>query len=169
MRDLQQYIRECVEELKTYGIFINEIPEFKVNTRAKSRFGQCKYRNGKAYEINISSFMLDESVLKDDIYLRATIIHELLHAITPGEHHTGEWKRLANKVNVRSGGKYAISRTSSYESMGIKKTSIQKIKYIVECTGCGLRWEHQRKSKSVKNPQNYVCGRCKGKLKVITL
>ena len=170
MRDLKKYANECIAELESFGIDTSKIPadlDWKVS-RAKQRYGQCKSRNGKAYEINISSFMLDENVLKDDIHLRDTIIHELLHALTPGDNHGPKWKRLANEVNVKSGGKYNIQRCSSDEAMGIKRTDHVKIRHILKCKGCGREYRYQRKSKAVKHPELYRCGFCKSDLEAIS-
>jgi predicted SprT family Zn-dependent metalloprotease len=172
MRDLRKYAAECIAELESFDIDTSSIPadlDWKVS-RAKKRYGQCKSRNGVPFEINISSFMLDENVLKDDLHLRNTIIHELLHALTPGAHHGGEWKRLANKVNIKSGGKYHIARCSSDENMGIDmKEKPVKIKYILRCTGCGIKQEYLKKSKVIQHPEWYRCSKCKSDFEVINL
>ena len=170
MRDLKKYVNECLCEIKDYGINIKDLPtdlKFVVNTRAKHRFGQCKYRCGKAFEINISSFMLDENILEDDNHLKNTIIHEILHALTPGDGHKGQWKSLANKVNVSSGGKYHIERCGSWSDMGIDQTKVMspnRIKHIIMCPNCKHEWKYSRKTKAVKHPNLYQCGKCKVKL-----
>lgn len=169
MRDLKQYGIECIQELNSYGIDTSKLPkniEWKVS-RAKSRFGQCRYYNRNKCEINISKFMLDEDVLVDDHHLRDTIIHELLHALTPKCGHKGEWKRLARKVNVNSHGKYNIQRCGNYKEMGIDTDTLldkRKIKYIVKCKQCGKEYQHIRRSKSVVHPEFFRCGKCKGPL-----
>ena len=170
MRDVTTYGKECINELKTMGIDTGRIPKdigFKTS-RAKSRFGQCKtkLRNGiiTDCEINISSFMLDEDILEDDRFLKQTIIHELLHSMTPNEHHGGEWKRLADKVTRKSNGKYVITRANSFEELGIDRKKVakpKKIRYQVACPQCGATWNYQRKSKVVNNPENYRCAGCK--------
>lgn len=174
MRDLNKYFNECITELTNMGISTWEVPDvdLTISKRAKRRYGQCKTRNGVAYEINISEFLLDESVTPDENALKNTIIHEILHALTPGEHHGGEWKHLANIVTQRSGGKYNIKRTTSYEEKGIDRQKVQrpvKIRYILECVKCGNQYKQQRKSKAVKYPERFRCGRCRGSLELICL
>jgi predicted SprT family Zn-dependent metalloprotease len=79
--------------------------KYEVSTRAKSKFGHCKYIEPKHYLINLSSFILDTELEKD------TIAHELCHAYdhhyfklgteTAGcdpKPHGDAWKMLMDKV-----------------------------------------------------------------------
>ena len=134
MRDLKQYVDECVNELKDYGIDASKVAnciDWKLS-KATSRYGQCRLKHGRAYEINISSFMLDENILEDDVHLKGTIIHELLHALAPKSGHKGKWKLLAREVNIKSNGKYNIQRCNSLSEMGIKRKEFVNPKYILK-------------------------------------
>ena len=170
MRDLKKYVDECVKELNEYDIDASKVAnQVKWKTsRAKSRYGQCRLHNGKPYEINISGFMLDENVLKDDICLKGTIIHELLHALAPKDGHKGKWKLLAREVNIKSNGKYNIKRCSSFDEMGIKKQNVLKPKYTLRCTSCGNEYYHMRRCVAVNHPELWRCGICEGKLELLT-
>lgn len=170
MRNLNLYVKECIKEMENYGIDVSKLPdiEWKVNTRAKKRFGQCIKRNGK-WEINISYFMLDENILKDDHHLKDTIIHEILHALTPSSGHKGTWRELARQINIRSKGKYDIKRCGSFKEMGITNREIikpPKVKYILRCD-CGDRY-YARSSKKVRHPGNWFCRRCQQTLRLIS-
>ena len=46
MRNLEVYGRQCIENLNAIGIYPNEVSEFKINTRAKKRWGQARKING---------------------------------------------------------------------------------------------------------------------------
>lgn len=169
MRDLKRYVDECVMELSDYGIDASKVAK-RLNwrvSRAKQRYGECRFKNSIPYEINISRFMLDESVLKNDLYLKNTIIHELLHALAPKAGHKGEWKRLARQVNLGSNGKYNIQRCNSLSEMGIKETAIAKPKYTLKCKECGNEYYHMRRCRSVNHPELWRCGKCKGHLELI--
>ena len=75
MRNLEVYGRQCIENLNAIGIYPNEVSEFKINTRAKKRWGQARKING-VYSININVLLL-----QDDCPERAlleTLYHELL-------------------------------------------------------------------------------------------
>lgn len=166
MRDLMKYARICLEEVEAVGIPHGDISEFVVNTRVKSRFGQCrKLPNGK-YSINISKALLDESV--NDKWLKDTIIHEILHSCKDCMNHGKKWKYYASIMNRKYG--YSISRCASSAEMGIaEKTSPTFYKYRLICTKCGHTYLRQRMSAAVQNPSRFYCGYCNGKLKAETI
>lgn len=184
MRDLKQYVRECMNELSSIGITCGNIVELEANSRAKSRWGQCetvvynKDWSKKCYKISISVLHLDERNSEEG--LKNTIIHELLHTCKNCHGHKGEWKRLAEKVRRELG--YNIKRCSTADEMGInvgfnetdetynnkssKKKSANPPKYLIVCTHCGYTYPRYKKSAVVQHPERYRCGRCGGKLKL---
>jgi len=176
MRNLQRYGNECIAELADMGIDISGLPViiWSVNNRAKSRFGQChNIQSEGRSEINIAKFLLDENITPDDIGLKNTIIHELLHALAPGEGHRGKWKKLADSVTRKSNGKYVIKRCSSYEEKGVDRDGLQitsrkrsKAKYVIRCEHCGMTATRTRMTKVIRRPDLYRCGRCSGSLVV---
>jgi predicted SprT family Zn-dependent metalloprotease len=165
MRDLNKVAKECMSELDAIGIEYGYVSKFEVNTRAKHRWGQT-CRKGDVYTINISSVLLDERT--DYNGLKATIIHELLHTCEDCMCHTGEWRRLANKVNRYY--PYNIQRTASNESVGlseaqqkeIKEKEIANCRYQIQCKKCGRIVRRSRASNFTKHPENYKCGFCGG-------
>lgn len=113
MRNLLQIANECMKELDTIGIEYGKIVKWEIATRTSSRWGQCKYFNGRnnkdGYSINISYFLLDD---RNDIeVLKNTIIHELLHSCYGCMNHGARWKALAGKVNNELG--YLIQRCAT--------------------------------------------------------
>lgn len=80
MRNLMEYANECMVKLDDLGIEYGNVLEFKVNTRAAHRWGQCKVVPG-GYSINISAVLLDDN---DEQGLINTIFHELLHTYLKG-------------------------------------------------------------------------------------
>lgn len=113
MRDLYKVATECMYELDLLGIPYAEIPKerWTVNTRAKSRLGQARKRNGE-YSINISADILHDKYPLE--FLKNTVIHELLHTCKGCMNHGEKWKAYAEKVNAKYG--YNIERCVS---MGI--------------------------------------------------
>lgn len=165
MRDLNKYAAECIKEIRNYGIDEDFSKwKFVVDGRCSNRMGQCRYSKK---EIGISKFMLDEKILKDDHWLKDTIIHELLHVAAPRSGHKGKWKALANQVNAKSGGKYNIRRCGDFDEMGIKRKP-KKIKYIVECPKCGYQWKYTRMCNTVKYAEYYRCGKDHTNLRLIS-
>ena len=60
MYNLTELATIALDNLNAIGIYPHLKPnDFSVNTRAKNRYGQARYRNGK-YSVNISAFLLDK-------------------------------------------------------------------------------------------------------------
>lgn len=76
MKDLQKLSQKAMKELDAIGVPYANIESFTVNTRAKSRWGQCRIRNG-VYTININVELLQDNVADESAL--STIIHELIH------------------------------------------------------------------------------------------
>lgn len=163
MRDLYSVAADCKHELDAINIKYGNVIDFRVNKRAKSRWGCCK-RVPNGYAIEISDRLLQDSTPLAS--LKNTIIHELLHTCSGCRGHYANWKRLANMVNNTYG--YGIKRASSAEDKGVaeeERTMQAKHKFV--CCGCGHTEEYFRESKFAKNYQNYICSRCGGDFKKI--
>lgn len=64
--------------------------------RGKKRIGCCSYKD-KTIEL---SYIYAENV-EDPEALRNTILHEIAHALTPGEHHSKVWMKACIAVGAR--------------------------------------------------------------------
>ena len=161
LKDGQKIVSECIGTDKMY-----EIVNLKINTRARSRWGQCKTISKGKCEIEISSKILDDNVPYNAVL--STMVHELLHACKGGHGHRGKWKEYANKVNS-SHPELSITRCTSASFFGLKNEPRQLPKqiYVIKCTSCGNRFTRQKMSKAIKNIDRYRCGKCHGKLIVI--
>lgn len=170
MRDLEKYALECMEELDKIGVEYGNIVEVVPNTRAMSRWGQCK-KVPNGYSININAVLLDER--NGVIGLKETILHELIHSCKDCLNHGAEWKMIADKVNKAYG--YNIKRTStaaekfvSEETMPKKvKKSERESNYIIRCKRCNHMYHRTRASKLTKQPHLFRCGACGGELELI--
>lgn len=126
-----------------------------VNSRAKTRFGQCKMSGG-CYVIELSSRLLDAP----EISCRQTIAHELIHTCAGCMNHGDKFKYYAAKMNRAYG--YNISRTNSAEEMGVGNCT-KDAKYIIVCKKCGKEIPRSRKSPLTDHPEYYKC-KCGGEL-----
>ena len=156
MRNIKVIVENCCHKLDAIGIEYGKITSVTINTRAKTRWGQCKLTNG-CYSISISDRLMEESV--DLIHLETTVIHEILHTCNGCMNHGREWKNLAEKVNCAYG--YNIKRTTSCEEKGIDPTENITIKHKYVCDCCGQVVTRQRESDFTKRYQLYRCGICK--------
>ena len=159
MKDLMKLANECMDELEAIGIEYGKIVEWKVNTRAKKRWGQCCKSNGE-YKINISI-----ELLKDDVSDKATkdtIMHEIIHTCKGCMNHGKEWKSIASLVNDCYGF-YNIKTCTSAEEKGISREPRKiEYKYMFVCETCGQEIKRQKESKFTKRYKDYKCGRCHG-------
>lgn len=166
LTNLWKVAEVCKEELREINIEFSESVEFKVNTRAKSRFGQCKFVDNiyTDYEIEITDRLLKNDATIDG--LKNTIIHELLHTVEGCMNHGTKWKSLADKVNRAYG--YNIKRASSCAEKGIKEEIVpKKVNYMFKCKDCGQVIKRTRMSKFVRYYTYYRCGGCNGRFEKI--
>lgn len=148
MKDINKIFEECKNELTAIGITTGKITSMTVNTRAKSRWGQCRF-NGKSktYSINIASVLMSDDV--SDISTKNTVLHEMLHTCPNCMNHGKEWQALADKVNKAYG--YNIKRTTSEKEKGVKlPESTETVHYILKCENCKGEWKYKRHSKIVE-------------------
>lgn len=158
---LKETSKRCIEIMEELDIPIAQNVYFIINSRAKSRYGQCRRIHSwdNEFEIQVSDMVLDKEVpIKS---LETVILHELLHTVEGCMNHGAKWKALANKINKAYG--YEIERTSNREKLGIKED--KTVNYKFECTCCGQEITRTRRSRFVDNYSYYRCGRCKGSFK----
>lgn len=178
MRDLQRYANECVNDMRALGIDVPVIEKFTVNTRAKSRFGQCSYNSRtKTYKIDICSDLLDDEC--NVMALRETIFHELIHTLPNCMNHGSEFKRYADMINKAyltnitrcstSEEKYGYTYAKKVAERN-KKPDRQikpRVQYELWCDHCGkIRASglYKNMPKWYRHSENYHCGVCGGNL-----
>lgn len=159
---LKMYFEDACDILDSLDIEYGPITNVRVNTRAKSRWGQCSYsKANETFSIEISSMLLDASYTA----IMDTMIHELLHCHKNRLCHTGEWKACANLVNVVYN--YNIKRCTSAAEKNIEIARPETpAKYKITCQGCGRTFSYKKKSKIIKllmnYPTNHGCRCCCG-------
>lgn len=186
---LEKLYNECIKELKTINIDINnesigEI-DIKIAKRNSKRYGCCKqeepdknyyhlvkrrnrvlieYDRYKKHHIEISRWVLD----MNDTIIKNTIIHEIIHCIPNCNNHGKTFKKYANYINQTLG--YNISRLGDKEA-DLKKSNLEynektiNYKYKITCKKCGQTFYRQRLNKNLI--KYYRCSICGGKLKLI--
>ena len=169
MKDLNRLYVECEKELRRINMDFSEyIRKVSVNGRLRTTIGICHYdyRTGW-YTIEINPVLLADNV--DDMEVKDTIIHEMLHTCPGCMDHGYEWKRRADRVNRMLG--YHVSRTASSKRLleaGVKDMR-ESYKYALECVDCGNQFKYRRWCASLENPSRYRCGKCHGELKTVYL
>lgn len=155
-----QLLKKGIKQVIEAGIQPGHIhPEVILNSRAKTRFGVCRKTPGEYdFQIELNSELLKA---KEEKALN-TVVHEILHSVKGCMNHGAIWTNYANKMNRKFG--YDISRTSTYEKLGLVRP---KPKYLVQCQGCGVEVHRSRRSKLITHINDFACGTCNGKLKLM--
>lgn len=157
MKDLMKLANECMRDLDNLGIEYGNITEWKVNTRAKSRWGQCARISKNEYRIEITNDLLKDEL--SDRPARETIFHELLHSVDGCMNHGLKWKRLADLVNDCYMVNITVTSTNEEKGAVLERKPIA-YKYVFKCTCCGKIVKRQRESRFTKYYQRYGCGYC---------
>lgn len=188
---LNELYKQCIEELKSIGIDIFNIPyvgniDISVSKRNNKTYGCCKqeepnkatkttekvgrkrvirYGIFNKHHIEISPWVLD----LDDEIIKNTIIHEIIHCIPYCNNHGKEFKKYAKFINQKL--KYNISRLGNkkddYLKSNVEYNETEEYKYHIKCTNCGQEFFRKRLSKNFT--RRYMCGKCSGKFEVIEL
>ena len=158
--ELQELFEVCKKEVEDAGIVRGNIyATIKVNSRFSKKWGICRKRNG-IYYIEVADRLLNA----EEISIKTTIIHEILHTVKGCMNHGPEWKRVANIMNRKYG--YNIKRTTSEEEKGLE-VDWDAFKYIVKCKKCGHTFGYTRKTKCIQYISQYRCAACKGHLEIV--
>lgn len=171
MKNLMEMFDYGMEVVETCGIETGIITDVSINTRAKKRFGQCRYNHATGtYSINIARFILDDDI--DDKAVMETIIHEILHTVEGCMNHGKKWKSLGKIVEREFG--YKITTTDSYSKFSASLAEERKVErntkknnYVFKCEHCGQYIRRERFSNFVQRYTHYTCGICGGKFQFI--
>jgi predicted SprT family Zn-dependent metalloprotease len=112
---------------------------------ARRRFGCCKYRSKT---ISLSRPL---TLLNTEDQVRDTLLHEIAHALTPGDGHGAKWRAMCLRVGARPKRCYGESEVAAPPR--------RPAAYRYGCRPCAW-WVERRRL--VAN--RYVCGKCGGKL-----
>lgn len=186
---LQKLYTECIEELKSIGIDlennkdIGEI-DIAIAKRDTKRYGCCKQENpdykykivekrGQKRNIRYEKFYnhhieISKWVMNlNDKIIKNTILHEIIHCIPLCNNHGQKFKKYAMYINQKLG--YEIKRVGNpkedYEKSNKKYPEEQtNYKYKIKCKQCGQEIYRQRFNQNLI--KKYRCGKCGGKLQL---
>ncbi len=159
--ELNQMLKKAIEKVEGLGIKIEHNISPNVRTyKATSYYGHIRYKEEfDECEITISEYHLDNGYKA----VMGTMIHEVLHACKGAINHGKQWQAYARTVNKAY--QHNISRLGSYDNGYRLPKKKHEAKYMIECMDCENVITRVRKSKLVNNTDNYICGKCNGKLK----
>lgn len=143
----------------------------------RKQLGSCRLSIGKATvkdapakhrsaEIAISKYLVGEDAI------RKVLVHELGHFVAPDHYHSAIWKERADKIG-KKWGIICHTRASLQESLSFRanqptpKANPTATTYVLVCQQCGQILVRQRRSKLVKYPKRFRCGKCGGSFKLL--
>lgn len=156
-------------------LFNNCTPKLYIDSSTHS-LGKCVTQCNKSYTkldlkqaIRNRTFcykeaiiVLSKYILADKEKVRATLVHEFGHFVSPAEKHSYVWRANANKI----GEVYGITNQRVDDSNTIQNSAefLKDTKYIIGCPQCHTLWYRQKQTNLVAHPENYVCHNCQKRL-----
>lgn len=140
------YAREVV---RNYGLVVDvDTLDWAVSKRARRRAGAVHYRDGDPERVSIAWALFEN---RGWGAAAETIRHELIHAHLLNEHgdpgHGDRFEAWARRLQTP-----------------VTCELFADPNYWVVCRDCGSELARYRESKLVKNPDDYRCGGCGGRL-----
>ena len=109
---------------------------------ARRRFGSCRSRQKLITLSKPLAFLNDEEQVRD------TILHEIAHALTPGDGHGEMWKRICRQIGA--------DPRRCYTDEQVVSPPRRSAPYEIGCAFCG--WWHDRHRRTRRK---LVCRACR--------
>lgn len=143
------YARRVVD---AHGLNVNVSDlDWEVSKRAKRRAGAVKYSEGNPEAVSLTWEYFQE---RGWAATAETIRHELIHVHLLNERgdgsHGSEFRQLADELKTT-----------------VRCEIFAEPKWWIVCQECGAQIPRYRRSKVVKHPAQYRCGRCDGEVEIV--
>ena len=146
----------ALSKMKEHGL-IKKGWEFRYDY-AKCRLGVCRITKLEKV-IGLSKYWVKGL---NEVEVLDTILHEIAHALTPGEGHKQAWKDMCVKIGAKPNRLADVVKPIKevkqleYNYKKEKKYRKPKVEYIFECNSCGASGVRYR----IKQQSSYTCGKC---------
>ena len=161
-------IQECIDNLDALNVPISKDITFKTNT-GFSRFGFCKKtpRGETQFVVSINKWF------EDDLGLKETIMHELVHTIDGCYNHGQMFHKYAEiinqeyNLNITVIGNYKLNE-KAYKNKGTKRKVFEPQDFdnetmvMMYCPGCNRQFAIRKTA--FKFGSRWVCKKCNKKL-----
>jgi len=110
--------------------------------RAARRFGSCRYRQKL---ITLSARL---TLLNAADQVRDTVLHEIAHALTPGDGHAASWRAVCARIGAKP--------ARCYRDDEVVSPPTKPARFQIGCRTCG--WWHDRRRLTARA---LVCRKCR--------
>ncbi len=115
---------------------------------AHRRFGSCRPRS------KIITLSKPLTLLNPEEKVRDTLLHEIAHALTPGDNHGPRWKAMCVRIGAKP--------ERCYSESDVAAPPRRPARYALGCPKCNWWAARHRQTKT-----KYLCRRCRGPLRFI--
>ncbi len=110
---------------------------------ARRRFGRCNYTTR---QISLSRSLTFLNPIEE---VRDTLLHEIAHALVPGDHHGPRWQAMCRSIGARP--------VRCYTEESVVSLPRKPAAYMLGCETCNWWVERRRLSR-----RKYLCKKCRG-------
>lgn len=165
-RDYQALVKmfeETIEEAKRIGIFPKNVISisYYIHNQLRAVANCYWHQYGYGGEVHLA-LCFNTGVAKqfDPETLRETVIHEVAHACTIGDHHGYRWQMACRRIGAKWGMLYHyFSRLETNPAVNavLKEQKLARTKYTVSCPACGRTWRYTKAGKVVQRAARCTC------------
>lgn len=158
MKNLQDTFIECIAEMRSVHIPVQDNRIVKVEAVRLDCMGKCEYEHkdeGYFFAIRIRKELLDGTV--EVMELKEVIVHELIHTCKGCLSHGKTWRRYAGIMNDEYG--YSLLEEKDDDAIFHKELPVI---HKVACPVCGAFYNCRNKKiwMSAESSGGFICSFC---------